>query len=106
MSGGYEVDLQAFAAHAPEVDQVAEQVHQAIDATGAAQGLGDMNALGLVGQVVAVGIEYWIHSATSFVKGLGAAGQDLAGKVKTAHEAMSTHEENSKAALTAIGKDL
>lgn len=106
MADGYEVDLQALAAHAPEVDQVAQQVHQAIDATGAAQGLGDMNAFGLVGQVVAAGIEYWISSATSFVKGLGDAGQDLAGKVRTAHEALSTHEDNSKAALAAIGKDL
>jgi hypothetical protein len=106
MAGGYEVDLQALAAHEPEVRQVAQQVHQAIDATGAAQGLGDINAFGLVGQVVAAGIEYWIHSATSFVKGLGDAGQDLADKVKTAHEALSTHEENSKAALTAIGKDI
>ncbi|NKQ54942.1 hypothetical protein HFP15_18830 [Amycolatopsis sp. K13G38] len=106
MAGGYEVDLQALAAHAPEVDQVAEQVHQAIDATGAAQGLGDMNAFGLVGQVVAAGIEYWIHSATSFVKGLGDAGHDLADKVKNAHEALSDHEDKSKAALTAIGKDL
>ncbi|GHF59865.1 hypothetical protein FHX82_000511 [Amycolatopsis bartoniae] len=106
MAGGYEADLNALAAHEPEVREVAEKVHQAIDATGAAQGLGDMNAFGIVGQVVALGVEYWISSATSFVKALGDAGHDVADKVKTTHEALSTHEENSKAKLTAIGKDL
>ncbi|HKS45111.1 MAG TPA: hypothetical protein VJT49_08350 [Amycolatopsis sp.] len=84
----------------------ADKVHQAIDATGAAQGLGDFNAFGLVGQIVAAGIEYWIHSATSFVKGLGDAGHDLADKVKTAQEMLSAHEENTKSTLTAIGKDI
>ncbi|GAA4664232.1 MULTISPECIES: hypothetical protein [Amycolatopsis] len=106
MAGGFEADLNALAAHEPEVREVADKVHEAIDATGAAQGLGDLNAFGLVGQVVALGVEYWIASATSFVKGLGDAGHDLADKVKTAHEAISSHEEKSKAALTAIGKDL
>jgi hypothetical protein len=104
--GGYEVDLQALKGHEPEVREAADKVHQAIDATGAAQGLGDINAFGLVGQIVAAGIEYWIHSATSFVKGLGDAGHDLADKVGSAHQAMSTHEDNSKAKLTALGKEL
>lgn len=106
MAGGYQVNLEALAGHESEVRDTAAKVNQAIDATGAAQGLGDMNAFGLVGQVVAAGIEYWIHSATTFVKGLGDAGQELADNVKTAHEMLSTHEQNSKQTLTDIGKDL
>lgn len=105
-AGSYQVDLEALAGHENEVRETADKVHQAIDATGAAQGLGDMNAFGLVGQIVALGIEYWIHSATSFVKGLGDAGHDLADKVNTAHTAMRAHEDKSKATLTALGKEL
>jgi hypothetical protein len=56
--------------------------------------------------VVAAGIEYWINSATSFVKGLGDAGHDLADRIKTAHEMFSTHEENTTSMLTDIGKDI
>jgi hypothetical protein len=106
MTGGYQVNLEALARHESEVRDTADKVHQAIDATGAAQGVGDFNAFGIVGQVVAAGVEYWIHSATSFVKGLGDAGHDLADKVKTAHEMLSTHEENTKSTLTDIGKDI
>ncbi|WP_160148727.1 type VII secretion target [Amycolatopsis alkalitolerans] len=106
MTGKYQVDLQALKGHEPEVRGTADKVHEAIDATGAAQGLGDLNAFGLVGQVVALGVEYWIHSATSFVKGLGDAGHDLADKVGSAHEAMQNHEDTSKAKLAALGKEI
>ncbi|MTD58455.1 type VII secretion target [Amycolatopsis pithecellobii] len=106
MAGGYQVHLPTLAGHETEVRDTADKVHEAIDATGGAQGLGDMNAFGLVGQVVALGIEYWIHSATSLIKGLGDAGHELADKVGTAHTAMANHEDKSKAMLTALGKEL
>lgn len=106
MAGGYEVDLEAFAGHESEVREAADKVCQAIDATGAAQALGDFTAFGVVGQLVAMAIEDWIVSATDCVKALGDAGHELADKVKAAHEALTAHEENAKATLTAIGKDM
>ncbi|WAL68432.1 type VII secretion target [Amycolatopsis cynarae] len=106
MAGGFEADPEALAEHESEVREAADKVHQAIDATGAAQAFGDLKAFGIVGQVVAAALQGWISQATDTVKGLGDAGHELADKVKAAHEALSAHEENSKAALTAIGKDI
>jgi hypothetical protein len=105
-SAGFKVDLEALAGHEPEVRDTATKIQEAIDATGEAQGLFDINAFGLVGQIFAGGIQYWVATATDFVKGLGDAGHTLADKVQGAHQALSTHEENSKGMLTAIGKDI
>ncbi|WP_236789958.1 type VII secretion target [Amycolatopsis sp. GM8] len=106
MARGYQVDLQALAGHEPEVRSAADKIHEAIDATGEAGALFDINAFGLIGQIFAGGIQYWVSSATNLVKGLGDAGHDLADKVQSAHDAMSNHEDASKQKLTALGKEI
>lgn len=105
-SGGFQVDLEALAGHEPEVRDTADKVKQAIEATGEGQALFDINAFGIVGQIFAAPIQIWVSRATSFVQDLGDTGHDVADKVQAAHQALSTHEDHSKGALTAIGKDI
>jgi hypothetical protein len=105
-SGGFKVDLEALKGHEPEVREVADKIQQAIDASGDAQALCDINAFGLVGQVFAAPLQLWLNYCTGFVKDLGTAGHTLADKVSSAHGAISTHEDNSKKMLTALGKEI
>lgn len=105
-SGGFQVDLEALAGHEPEVRDVADKIQQAIDAAGDAHALGDINAFGLVGQVFAIPLQIWYGICTNFIKDLGTTGHTLADKVATAHQSLSTHEDNSKQMLAALGKEL
>lgn len=92
------MQLEAVKQHASDVHSLAGQVDQAANAAKQAGAIGT-HAFGVVGQVIALGIEGWIGSAQLYVAGCGEAAHHMGDLVDGAHNIMKSVEDDVKSTM-------